>query len=285
VVGRIGGPDWSVDLADLSGVFVRYAAEGVHQPSPVLGADLESASCAERQAGLSALWEHLPCPVVNRMAGGFSNHSKPYQLAVIREAGLAIPRTLVTSDPDSAAAFAASGSRVIFKSLSGVRSVVRCVEAGDLRGSRTYATVRRSSRASPAAAVHTVDAAVFATRVRSDAVDYRYAEKQGASIDMEPTTLPLAVERACLRIARVLRLTLAGIDLKETPYGRGYCFEVNPVPMFAYYEQHTGQPISAAIADVLRRGREAQVENNGGEVWNDAPSNESSPSDHQQFVP
>jgi glutathione synthase/RimK-type ligase-like ATP-grasp enzyme len=249
--------------------------------------DLESASCAERQAGLSALWEHLPCPVVNRMAGGFSNHSKPYQLAVIREAGLAIPRTLVTSDPDSAAAFAASGSPVIFKSLSGVRSIVRCVEAEDVQ---RFALLRNG----PAqfqeyvpgcnVRVHTVDTAVFATRVRSDAVDYRYAEKQGASIDMEPTTLPLAVERACLRIARALRLTLAGIDLKETPDGRWYCFEVNPVPMFAYYEQHTGQPISAAIADLLRGGREAQVENNGGDLWNDPPSNESSPSDHQQFV-
>jgi glutathione synthase/RimK-type ligase-like ATP-grasp enzyme len=277
-----------VDLADLSGVFVRYAAEGVHQPNPGQGVVLESASCAERQAGLSALWEHLPCPVINRMAGGFSNHSKPYQLAVIHEAGLAIPRTLVTSDPASAAAFVAAGTRVIFKSLSGVRSIVRCVEAEDVQ---RFALLRNG----PAqfqeyvpgcnVRVHTVDTAVFATRVRSDAVDYRYAEKQGASIDMEPATLPPAVERACLRIARKLRLTLAGIDLKETPDGRWYCFEVNPVPMFAFYEQHTGQPISAAIADVLRRGREARVENNGGDVWNDPSWTESSPSDHQQFVP
>jgi hypothetical protein len=29
------------------------------------------------------------------------------------------------------------------------------------------------------------------------------------------------------------------------------CFEVNPSPGFSYYEGHTGQPISAAIARYL----------------------------------
>ncbi|MER3479214.1 MAG: RimK domain-containing protein ATP-grasp, partial [Meiothermus sp.] len=33
-----------------------------------------------------------------------------------------------------------------------------------------------------------------------------------------------------------------------------YCFEINPCPGFAYYEQHTGQPISAALAELLEAG-------------------------------
>jgi glutathione synthase/RimK-type ligase-like ATP-grasp enzyme len=46
-------------------------------------------------------------------------------------------------------------------------------------------------------------------------------------------------------------LLIAGIDLKEAPDGEYYCFEVNPSPGFAYYEQHTGQPISAALVEAL----------------------------------
>jgi glutathione synthase/RimK-type ligase-like ATP-grasp enzyme len=71
---------------------------------------------------------------------------------------------------------------------------------------------------------------------------------------MEPTEVPAAVGQACLRLARRLDLVLAGIDLKHTPEGEYYCFEVNPSPGFLYYEQHTGQPISAALAELLRNG-------------------------------
>ena len=43
--------------------------------------------------------------------------------------------------------------------------------------------------------------------------------------------------------------------LERTPDGEWYCFEVSPAPGFAYYEQNTGQPISAALAEVLRKGQ------------------------------
>ena len=39
-----------------------------------------------------ALLEDLPCPVVNRIGGGLSNNSKPYQALVISGAGLACHR-------------------------------------------------------------------------------------------------------------------------------------------------------------------------------------------------
>jgi hypothetical protein len=43
-------------------------------------------------------------------------------------------------------------------------------------------------------------------------------------------------------------------DLKETPDGEYYCFEVNPCPGFLYYERHTHQPISTALASLLHHG-------------------------------
>ena len=55
----------------------------------------------------------------------------------------------------------------------------------------------------------------------------------------------------CLALARDLDLPFAGIDLKITPADEIYCFEVNPSPAYSYYESHTGQPISAALARFL----------------------------------
>jgi glutathione synthase/RimK-type ligase-like ATP-grasp enzyme len=103
--------------------------------------------------------------------------------------------------------------------------------------------------------VHTVGDRWFATRIRSPAVDYRYAHEEGLFINMEPATLPNAVASACLRVVRQFGLLFAGIDLKETPEGNYYCFEVNPSPGFIVYEQCGGQAISQALAEFLHRGQ------------------------------
>ena len=208
----------------------------------------------EADAGLMALLEDLPCPVVNRIGGGMSNNSKPYQALLLRRAGLKVPATLVTSDPAAARAFQAEHGEVIYKSPSGVRSIVRRLGPDQLA---RLAFLRHGPAQFQAfvpgrnVRVHTVGDQVFATRIETEAVDYRYAHLDGLDVAMKPATLPAAVEAACLRAARDLDLLFAGIDLKETPDGEYVCFEVNPCPGFIYYERHTGQPISAALADLL----------------------------------
>ena len=102
--------------------------------------------------------------------------------------------------------------------------------------------------------VHTVGDQLFATRIHSEAVDYRYASQDGYTVEMEPTELPASVAAACLRLASQLDLLLTGIDLKVTPSGEYYCFEVNPAPGFLYHEQSSRQPISTALASLLYHG-------------------------------
>ena len=38
--------------------------------------------------------------------------------------------------------------------------------------------------------MHTIGDELFATRVRSEAVDYRYATREGRNVEMEPAILP-----------------------------------------------------------------------------------------------
>jgi glutathione synthase/RimK-type ligase-like ATP-grasp enzyme len=71
---------------------------------------------------------------------------------------------------------------------------------------------------------------------------------------MEAIQLPPQVAESCLVLAHKLDLLLTGIDLKETPDGQYYCFEVNPSPGFLYYEKHSRQPISMALANLLHQG-------------------------------
>lgn len=259
--GTVHGPGWRLNLSEVSGVFVRYLGADGHAPIPEFSAPLADAVIAESQAGVMAWLEHLPCPVVNRAAPSVSNHSKPYQALAVREAGLQTPPTLVTSDPHAAREFYDSnGGEVIFKSLSGVRSVVRKMKPSDLErlpSLRHGAAQFQRFLPGDNVRVHTVGDELFATRIRSGAVDYRYARRQGHAAEMEPARLPDSVAEACLRLARATGLVIAGIDLKQTPEEEWYCFEINPCPGFAYYEQNTGQPISAALAELLRGGLRA----------------------------
>ena len=256
--GYIEGPDWKLELDELTGVYARYLGEEGRVPHSDISPVSAPAMYFEYDSGLMALLEGLPCPVVNRVAGGMSNSSKAYQALLVRECGLLTPPTLVTNDPDAVRRFYKDCERqVVYKSLSGIRSIVRRLRPEHLErlpllryGPAQFQAFIPGENVR----VHTVGDALFASCVHSEAVDYRYGAREGHDVVMEPAVIPTGVERACLRLARQLDLLLAGIDLKRAPDGSYYCFEVNPSPGFLYYEQHTRQPISTAVADLLQHG-------------------------------
>ncbi len=261
--GRVSGPEWELDLDEISGVFVRFLGPEGRLTVPDLPPVTAAAAQAEADTALIALFEDLACPVVNRLGGGMSNNSKPYQALLLVRAGFQVPPTLVTSDPDAVRAFHAEHGEVIYKSASGVRSIVRRLgpeQLARLHLLRNGPAQFQAFIPGDNVRVHTVGDELFATRVKSDAVDYRYARRDGLSVEMEPAELPRAVARACLRIARELDLLHVGIDLKQTPDGEWFCFEVNPCPGFVFYERQTGQPISLALAELLYRGNAALPE-------------------------
>jgi glutathione synthase/RimK-type ligase-like ATP-grasp enzyme len=192
--------------------------------------------------------------VVNRPAAMASNASKPYQLALLRDLGFDVPQTLVTTDPVAARAFWADHGAVVYKSISGIRSIVS--QLGPAHQARLDAVVWCPTQFQQLVPgqdhrVHVVGDEVFATAVVSDADDYRYAGIDGDPAELRPVRLPDEVAARCVKATRSLGLVISGVDLRRAPDGRWYCFEVNPSPGFTYYEANTGQPIAAAIASLL----------------------------------
>ena len=243
-------------LADFAGVYVRVMDD---QLLPELRA--EPAASPRRAASrslhetLSRWYEVAPARVVNRARPQSSNFSKPYQAQLIAAAGFSIPETLVTNEPELVREFHARHGRVVYKSISGIRSIVRTLERDDLRRLdriRWCPVQFQAFVAGTDVRAHVVEGEVFATSVRSQATDYRYALREhGRAADLEPAELPDDVAERCVRLARALELPFAGIDLRVTPAGEFYCFEVNPSPAFSYYEASTGQPIARALARYL----------------------------------
>ena len=123
----------------------------------------------------------MPGRVVNRVAPMGSNFSKPYQAQLIKRYGFEVPETLITNDPELVRAFRARHGRVIYKSISGVRSIVQTLTDDDMTridDIRWCPTQFQAFVEGTNVRVHTVGEKVFATAINTDATDYRYAKKQ-----------------------------------------------------------------------------------------------------------
>lgn len=246
----------TVSLADVTGVYSRLMDDrelpeyrAAAAPSPF------RALCRARHDLLARWLELTPARVLNRAAPMASNFSKPYQAQLIAAEGFLVPPTLVTNDPAAVAEFRRRHGRLIFKSISSARSIVReftdadAARLGDIR----WCPVQFQAFIEGVnVRVHVTGEGVFATTIDSDAADYRYAHREtGTAAVLHARELPAELAARCRALAHRLGLPLAGIDLKFAPDGRVYCFEVNPSPAFTYYESHTGQPIARGIAEYL----------------------------------
>ena len=210
--------------------------------------------CHAVHTALSQWYEIAPSRVLNRMQEIGLNYAKPFQAQLIRAFGFSVPETLVTNDPELVAAFRAKHGRVIYKSVSAVRSIVSLLEDDDLHrleAVRACPTQFQQYIEGDNVRVHTIGERAFATAVTTSAVDYRYAYMNGQQERLEAVALSHDLEGKCLELSTAFGLDFAGVDLKVTPDGEVYCLEVNPCPAFSYYELHTGQAISQAVAEYL----------------------------------
>jgi hypothetical protein len=202
-------------------------------------------------------WSDLtPALVLNRPRDMATNSSKPYQSLWIESFGFLVPDTLITTDPEAALAFWQQHNRVIYKSVSGVRSIVSRLTMEHRQRFNNIASCPTQFQqyiAGTEYRVHIVGEEIFACTVISDADDYRYATER---VDMRPCHLPDEVAVRCKALAHSMNLLLAGLDLRCSPDGKWYCFEVNPSPGFTCFQQATGRPIANAVADLLSSGRQ-----------------------------
>lgn len=236
-----------VNLADVTGMLVRPEGR------------LTSAEAIAAYQALSGWAELTSAAVLNRPSAAASNRSKPYQLGPIRTAGFAVPDTLATTSPDDVRAFWAEHGTIVYKSISGVRSVVAKVGPEDrarLDDVTACPTQFQQFIDGVDYRVHVVGDAVLACRIDSAAVDYRYPPASGGTTAMSAVILRDDVEERCRRLARTLDLSLAGIDLKLDRHGQWWCLEVNTAPGFTWFENQTGLPITDAVATLLVNGTE-----------------------------
>ena len=258
VEGLLQVGDQSIDLGSVTAAYVR--PYDTWRIGAVARAGRDSPECRHALSFDDTLWlwaELTPARVVNRPSAMASNNSKPYQSVQIRAHGFEVPETLITTDPETVREFWERHGDVIYKSVSGVRSIVSRLRPADndrLEDVTWCPTQFQQYVPGVDYRVHVVGDEVFCSKVESEADDYRYGSRQGATVSVEPATLTENWAERCRALAATMGYFLAGIDLRFTPDGAWYCFEVNPSPAFTFYDRH-GQGIAQAVARLLAEPR------------------------------
>ena len=268
--GRLRVGDHHCALQDLRSAYLRAdasaAAAGLEEPESQAAC---RAVCATAQARRRADQRHAqriddgmaqwlaltPARVVNPLPAMASNGSKPYQTALISAAGFAVPDTLLTNDLDALRQFSARHGPLVYKSTSGVRSIVARLDPGDVQRLARLATCPTQFQPLVPGIdhrLHVIGDEVFGHRIQTEAVDYRYAAAGCTTIARWPVPTALADRARALAVS--LGLALAGIDLRLTPDGDWVCFEVNPSPGFSFFEDDDvddAQSMATAVARLL----------------------------------
>ncbi len=252
-----------LDLEDCRAGWWRRALPAGHDPRI---ADPEQATWAlnETYEAMSGFWDAVPITWVSPPRAIETSMMKTWQLPAARSAGLEVPETLITSDPEEARAFIdrIGLGRVICKAFSATPDNWRETR---LLGAAEYALLGQVALA-PVIFQEFVPAEVdlritivgeefFVAAIHSQelpyALDFRVFLDTGTRVRMTPTTLPAEVEEGLLRLQKQAGLRYGAIDMRRTPDGRHVFLEVNPAGQWRFVEEVTGQPITAAMARLL----------------------------------
>lgn len=202
-------------------------------------------------AGFTAALVASGAGLINPPDAMLQHFRKLEQLDRLRSAGVPIPSTLATNDPEAVIAFTDDGRRpVVYKPLAGGGQCHR-LTPDDLEPDRLCLLSRapvlfQEEVPGHNLRVYVVNGAVVASyEIVSEALDYR-----GAETAVMTTTLTDDETAACLRSAMACGMAWAGIDLRRRPDGSFAVLEANPSPMFAAVQQRTA---TTAVSDALAR--------------------------------
>jgi glutathione synthase/RimK-type ligase-like ATP-grasp enzyme len=241
----------SIEFSEITAVFRRWS-DGVNMPDweedplrrRLVYANLESAIHNFYHA-VDALW-------VNTPEATAEHRVKVHLLRKLKAAGVRIPETLITNDPNDYRTFyQQQNGQVIQKPVLGWASTTQVTEE---HLSDDFLSTLSNMPVTLQELIPGVDIRLymvldefFAMEIHSDTLDFR--DDQQA--ERKAIQLPETVQKMCKTVMKTLGLVYAGLDLRRTPEGEYVFFEANPSPVFIYDEEVTNYPISDRLVDLL----------------------------------
>lgn len=263
-VGSLRLPQRSIRLEDIHCAYYRRPTTFVF-PASMSEPERQWAR-REARAGFGGIIATLPRWLNHPHDISHASY-KPLQLAVAERVGLAIPPTLITSDPHDAAAFASEIGRIVYKPMAGAgineENQFKLIYANALDTLDVDQTIGYTAHLFQAwvpkayeVRLTVVDETLFAVRIDADSpaahIDWRTGYDH---LTYRVITTPSRVQSGVLALMHALRLRFAALDFVVTPDETWTFLEANPNGQWGWIQDATGLPIAAAIADALEATR------------------------------
>jgi glutathione synthase/RimK-type ligase-like ATP-grasp enzyme len=209
----------------------------------------------EKRAMLASLVQVLRARgvrIVNDFEADAQHRQKPYQLTLLHDAGLPVPRFIATNHPPAVRRFVREVGRAVYKPLAG-GATVHEVQREDLSDDRLSTLQLAPVLFQELVSGTSVRAyvvgrkVVAAAEIQSTELDYRRDEQA-----VVPTRLTPIERRAAVAAARTCGMAFTGVDFIRAE-SRFVVLECNPAPMFAVFERKAGLDVAGPLAAYLLR--------------------------------
>ncbi|MGH7744416.1 MAG: MvdC/MvdD family ATP grasp protein [Candidatus Dormibacteria bacterium] len=262
--GELAIDGQTLRLAEVTAVYYRKPGD-FDLPDGLSGPERRF-SHAQARVGLGGVLASLPVRWLSHPSALADAEYKPRQLALLRQAGLTTPPTLVTNDAAAVRVFAAAHGDLVVKPLAepivwegGGESVVftrrvRAVDLDTLTGVDTTAHLfqafqdKRCECRVMAVGVDRLFAVAIHAGSSESYVDWR---SDYASLRYEVIETPGHIRAGIARYLCAASLAYSAFDFVITPDGRWVTLEANGSGMWGWLAEECGLPIAEAIADEL----------------------------------
>ncbi|MBV9139724.1 MAG: ATP-grasp ribosomal peptide maturase [Pseudonocardiales bacterium] len=260
--GVLTAPHGKLDLKRVQAVWYR-SPEAYQMPPELSPAEAHHAR-VEAKYGLGGVLASLPVLWCNHPSRVADAAYKPVQLARAAAAGLTVPDTLITNEPDAVRKFAVGGATVtklvggMAIDEEGVRKNVytRLLEPEDftdLRGIEhtTHLFQRWVPKARECRVIvvgQHITAAAITSGSQRGYVDYR---TDYDNLRYELVDPPEQVIAGIRLLMAGFGLAFGALDFVITPSGGWVFLEINPTGQYGFIEHATGAPLTAQLADLL----------------------------------
>ena len=264
--GEIRTADHGVAFHDICAAWYRRSRR-LFAPLPSLNlqqGDLENFVRVQSSATLTALFGGLQTLWVGQPFKLRRAEVKALQLAEASKAGLLTPATLISNDPERAAAFVGA----LGEADCAIKPLIATRVDGE-EGARLplTTTLPRGHALDSVAAAPTIfqpyiekayelrcvvmGDKIFTAKLDSQAHESTRKDWRAGDVEHEVFDLPERVQAALHRLVRSFEINFASIDLIVTPEGEFVFLDLNPNGQWLWLEEELGLPLVAAMADLL----------------------------------
>jgi hypothetical protein len=265
VRGELRNSDDRVDFDDICAAWYRRAGNLYETRVSITAEKLDNYVQIQSQGTISAFCSILPTRWVSHPLKLRRAEVKARQLVEASKAGLKIPHTLISNDPEWATTFVESlgDADCAVKPLLAVGVTD---EEGGFRMPLTAMLPRGHSLASVAQAPTilqpyvekafelrcvVIGEKIFAAKMDTQADEKSRIDSRGGDPDHEIFELPDEVQASLHRVMDSFELNFASLDMIVTPDGEFVFLELNPNGQWLWLEYELGLPLVATMADLL----------------------------------